>query len=100
MHRPRYLELIDELRWIARRELIFGGHIHIGMDDPEKAVYVADGMRGYLPLLLAMSSNSPFWRGRATGMMSSRTPVFRAFPRVGVPPTTAAGRSTPTGSSR
>ncbi len=86
VHRPRYLELIDELRWIARRELIFGGHIHIGMDDPEKAVYVADGMRGYLPLLLAMSSNSPFWRGRATGMMSSRTPVFRAFPRVGVPP--------------
>jgi glutamate---cysteine ligase / carboxylate-amine ligase len=43
-------------------------------------------MRGYLPLLLGMSSNSPFWRGRATGMMSSRTPIFRAFPRVGVPP--------------
>lgn len=84
--RPRYMELIDELRWIARRELIFGGHIHIGIDDAEKAVYVADGIRGYLPLLLGMSSNSPFWRGRATGMMSSRTPVFRAFPRVGIPP--------------
>ena len=84
--RPRYMELIDELRWIARRELIFGTHVHIGLDDPEKAIYVADGMRGYLPLLLGMSSNSPFWRGRPTGMMSSRTPVFRAFPRVGVPP--------------
>lgn len=84
--RPRYLELVDELRWIARRELIFGGHIHVGIDDPEKAVYVADGMRGYLPLLLGMSANSPFWRGNATGMMSARTPVFRAFPRVGVPP--------------
>jgi carboxylate-amine ligase len=43
-------------------------------------------MRGYLPLLLGMSSNSPLWRGRKTGMMSSRTPVFRAFPRVGIPP--------------
>jgi carboxylate-amine ligase len=56
------------------------------MDDPEKAIYVADGMRGFLPLLLGMSSNSPLWRGRTTGMMSSRTPVFRAFPRVGIPP--------------
>lgn len=84
--RPRYTELIDELRWIARRELIFGAHIHIGMDHPDKAIYVADGLRGYVPLLLGMSTNSPFWRGRATGMMSSRTPVFRAFPRVGVPP--------------
>jgi glutamate---cysteine ligase / carboxylate-amine ligase len=84
--RPRYRELIGELRWIAQRELIFGTHIHIGIDDAEKAIYVADGMRGYLPLLLGMSSNSPFWRGRATGMMSSRTPIFRTFPRVGIPP--------------
>jgi carboxylate-amine ligase len=83
---PRYRELIEELRWIARRELIFGTHVHVGIDDAEKAIYVADGMRGYLPLLLGMSSNSPLWRGNVTGMMSSRTPVFRAFPRVGVPP--------------
>jgi len=86
VERQRYLELIEELRWIAQRELIFGTHIHVGMDDAEKAIYVADGIRSYLPLLLGMSSNSPFWRGRATGMMSSRTPVFRTFPRVGVPP--------------
>ena len=84
--RERYRELIAELRWIAQREVIFGTHIHVGIDDAEKAIYVADGMRGYLPLLLGMSSNSPFWRGRATGMMSSRTPVFRTFPRVGIPP--------------
>jgi carboxylate-amine ligase len=83
---PRYLELIAELGWVAQRELIFGTHVHVGIDDAEKAVYVADGMRGYLPLLLGMSSNSPLWRGKPTGMMSSRTPIFRAFPRVGVPP--------------
>ena len=83
---PRYQELAAELGWIAQRELIFGTHVHVGIDDAEKAIYVADGMRGYLPLLLGMSSNSPLWRGKTTGMMSSRTPVFRAFPRVGIPP--------------
>jgi glutamate---cysteine ligase / carboxylate-amine ligase len=83
---PRYNELAAELRWIAEQELIFGTHVHVGIDDPEKAIYVADGMRGYLPLLLGMSSNSPLWQGKTTGMMSSRTPVFRAFPRVGIPP--------------
>jgi carboxylate-amine ligase len=84
--RPRYKELAAELSWIAEQELIFGMHVHVGIDDAEKAIYVADGMRGYLPLLLGMSSNSPLWRGKTTGMMSSRTPVFRAFPRVGIPP--------------
>src|SRR3954451_22676617 len=84
--RPRYKELAAELSWIAEQELIFGTHVHVGIDDAEKAIYVADGMRGYLPLLLGMSSNSPLWRGKTTGMMSSRTPVFRAFPRVGIPP--------------
>jgi len=83
---PRYKELAAELRWIAEQELIFGTHVHVGIDDAEKAVYVADGMRGYLPLLLGMSSNSPLWQGKTTGLMSSRTPVFRAFPRVGIPP--------------
>jgi carboxylate-amine ligase len=84
--RPRYKRLAAELSWIAEQELIFGTHVHVGIDDAEKAIYVADGMRGYLPLLLGMSSNSPLWRGKTTGMMSSRTPVFRAFPRVGIPP--------------
>jgi glutamate---cysteine ligase / carboxylate-amine ligase len=86
VERPRYRELVAELGYVARQELIFGTHVHVGMDDPDKAIYVADGMRRYLPLLLALSSNSPFWRGRETGMMSARTPVFRAFPRVGIPP--------------
>ena len=86
VERERYKELAEELGWIARQELIFGTHVHVGIDDPEKAIYVADGIRGYLPLLLGMSSNSPLWRGEVTGMMSSRTPVFRSFPRVGIPP--------------
>jgi carboxylate-amine ligase len=84
--RPRYLELIEELGFIARQELIFGTHVHVAVDGPDRAIYVADGIRLFLPLLLALSANSPFWRGNLTGMMSSRTPVFRAFPRAGIPP--------------
>ena len=84
--RPRYQEIASELAYIARRELIFGTHVHVGVEGADRAVYIADGIRRYIPLLLALSSNSPFWRGEPTGMMSSRTPIFRAFPRVGVPP--------------
>jgi glutamate---cysteine ligase / carboxylate-amine ligase len=86
VERPRYEELVEELSFIARQELIFGTHVHVAIDDPDRAIYVADGLRRYLPLLLALSANSPFWRGMQTGMMSSRTPVFRAFPRAGIPP--------------
>jgi carboxylate-amine ligase len=84
--RPRYRALVSQLRWIARQELIFGVHVHVGVDDPDKAVHVANGMRVHLPLLLALSANSPFWRADHTGLLSTRTPVFRAFPRVGIPP--------------
>ncbi len=86
VQRERYIELVKELTFIADRELIFGTHIHVGMNSPDEAIYVADGIRRYLPLLLALSSNSPYWEGHATGMHSARTPVFRAFPRSGVPP--------------
>ena len=84
--RPRYRELAAELQYIARQELIFGTHVHVGIEGPDRAVYVADGIRRYLPLMLALSANSPFWRGSATGMMSARTAIFRAFPRCGIPP--------------
>jgi glutamate---cysteine ligase / carboxylate-amine ligase len=84
--RPRYRELISALRFVARQELIFGLHVHVGLDDPDKAIHVANGMRVHLPVLLALSANSPFWRADATGLMSTRTPIFRAFPRVGIPP--------------
>ena len=83
--RPRYRDLISALRFVARQELIFGLHVHVGVDDPDKAIHVANGMRVHLPVLLALSANSPFWRADATGLMSTRTPIFRAFPRVGHP---------------
>jgi len=86
VERPRYEELVDELGWIARQELIFGTHVHVGVIGADRAIYVADAIRQHLPLLLALSANSPCWRGEVTGMMSSRTPVFRAFPRAGIPP--------------
>jgi glutamate---cysteine ligase / carboxylate-amine ligase len=85
--RPRYRDLVAALRFVARQELIFGVHVHVGVDDPDKAIHVANGMRVHVPLLLALSANSPFWRADATGLLSTRTPIFRAFPRVGIPPT-------------
>jgi glutamate---cysteine ligase / carboxylate-amine ligase len=85
--RSRYRDLIAALRFVARQELIFGQHVHVGVDDPDKAIHVANGMRVHLPLLLALSANSPFWRAQATGLQSTRMPIFRAFPRVGIPPT-------------
>jgi carboxylate-amine ligase len=84
--RLRYRELVNALRFVARQELIFGLHVHVGVDDADKAIHVANGMRVHLPVLLALSANSPFWRGDGTGMASTRLPIFRAFPRVGVPP--------------
>ncbi|MGH2837249.1 MAG: carboxylate-amine ligase, partial [Thermoleophilaceae bacterium] len=84
--RPRYRDLVAGLQFVARQELIFGVHVHVGVDDPDKAVYVANGMRVHLALLLALSANSPFWRADQTKLLSTRTPIFRAFPRVGIPP--------------
>ena len=84
--RTRYRDLVAALRFVARQELIFGVHVHVGIDDPDKAIHVANGMRVHIPLLLALSANSPFWRADATGLLSTRTPIFRAFPRVGIPP--------------
>jgi carboxylate-amine ligase len=84
--RERYRDLIDSLRFVARQELIFGLHVHVGLDDRDKAIHVANGMRVHVPILLALSANSPFWRGDRTGLASTRMPIFRAFPRVGIPP--------------
>jgi carboxylate-amine ligase len=83
---PRYRELIAALKFIARQEIIFGLHVHVGIDDAEKAIHVANGMRVHVPVLLALSANSPYWRSDATGLASTRMPIFRAFPRVGIPP--------------
>src|SRR5215212_7459479 len=84
--RTRYRDLIAALRFVARQELIFGMHVHVGLDDPDMAIHVANGMRVHVGALLAISANSPFWRADSTGLQSTRTPIFRAFPRVGIPP--------------
>jgi carboxylate-amine ligase len=84
--RDRYRHLVDQLQYIARRELIFGLHIHVAVDDPEKAIQIVNGLLAHLPAFLALSASSPFWRGEATGLASSRQMVFAAFPRSGPPP--------------
>jgi len=84
--RDRYRNLVDQLQYIARRELIFGMHVHVAVDDPEKAIQVVNGLLPQLGPLLALSASSPFWRGEPTGLSSSRQMVFAAFPRSGPPP--------------
>jgi carboxylate-amine ligase len=84
--KDRYRALIDQLQYIARRELIFGMHVHVAVDDPEKAIQVVNGLLPQLAPLLALSASSPFWRGEPTGLASSRQMVFSAFPRSGPPP--------------
>ena len=84
--KDRYHVLIDQLQYVARRELIFGMHIHVAVDDPDKAVQVVNGLLPQLGPLLALSASSPFWRGEPTGLASSRQIVFSAFPRSGPPP--------------
>jgi carboxylate-amine ligase len=84
--KDRYQALIDQLQYVARRELIFGMHVHVAVDDPEKAIQVVNGLLPHIAPLLALSASSPFWRGEPTGLASSRQMVFSAFPRSGPPP--------------
>jgi carboxylate-amine ligase len=81
----RYQLVYESMRELARREPTFALHVHVGVADPERAIVLMNRMRTHLPLLLALSANSPFWQARHTGMASARTPIFQAFPRVGVP---------------
>src|SRR6266496_4328686 len=84
--KDRYRALVDQMQYVARRELIFGLHIHVAVDDAEKAVQVVNGLLPQLGPLLALSASSPFWRGEPTGLRSSRQMIFAAFPRSGPPP--------------
>jgi carboxylate-amine ligase len=84
--RDRYRNLVDQLQYVARRELIFGLHIHVAVDDAEKGIAVLSALLVHLSDLLALSANSPFWRAEATGLASSRQMIFAAFPRSGPPP--------------
>jgi glutamate---cysteine ligase / carboxylate-amine ligase len=84
--RDRYRALVDQMQYVARRELIFGLHVHVAVDDPDKAINVVNGLLLDLPVLLGLSASSPFWRGEPTGLASTRQPIFAAFPRSGPPP--------------
>jgi len=84
-HGARYQSIYDSMRELARREPTFALHVHVALPDAEAAVRALTAMRAHLPVLLALSGNSPFWQGRLTGLASTRTPVFGGFPRVGIP---------------
>ena len=96
--KDRYRQLVDQLQYIARRELIFGMHVHVAVDDPDKAIKVMNGLLPQLGPLLALSASSPFWRGEPTGLASSRQMVFASFPRSGPPRASGITRTTPTSS--
>ena len=82
---PRYEEFVQKYGWAVRRLLTFGMHVHVGMDSKEKAVAVHDEIRKYLPLILALSACSPFWRGKDTELYCSRLSVFQGLPNTGLP---------------
>jgi carboxylate-amine ligase len=81
----RHQTVYGLMRELARREPTFGLHVHVGVADPDAAVTLYNRLRPHLPLLLALSANSPYWQGRDSGLSSARTPIFQAFPRVGIP---------------
>jgi carboxylate-amine ligase len=81
----RYAEVYRSMRELAHREPTFALHVHVGLLDPDQAIVALNRMRAHLPLLLALSANSPFWQGRDAGLASARTSVFQAFPRTGLP---------------
>lgn len=82
---PRYKTIVEDLQLVARANLIFGLHVHIGIEEHETAIHLMNAARYFLPHLLALSTNSPFWRGMNTGLKSYRCKVFDKFPRTNIP---------------
>ena len=83
---PRYDQLIDEMKDVARSNLIFGMHVHVAIPNREEGLQIMNVARYFLPHLYALSTNSPFWEGRDTGFKSFRSKIFDKFPRTGIPP--------------
>lgn len=81
----RYRSLVQDMQDVVRALTIFGLHVHIGVDDRQRAIEIMNEARYFLPHLLALSTNSPFWRGRQTGLHSYRCVVWNRFPRTGIP---------------
>jgi glutamate---cysteine ligase / carboxylate-amine ligase len=82
---PRYQTIVEDMKIVARSNLIFGLHVHVGVEDRETAIQIMNGARYFLPHILAISTNSPFWRGIETGLKSYRCKVFDKFPRTNIP---------------
>lgn len=83
---PRYEGLVNLLQEMARRLVTFGLHVHVGVDSGDKAVMICDRILQHLPTLLAMTSSSPFWEGRLTGLQSYRSKIMEVLPTAGLPP--------------
>lgn len=83
--KDRYKVLVDDLQDVARGNLIFGMHVHVGIEDQDLAIDLINQARYFLPHLLAISCSSPFWLGRNTGLKSNRSSIFKNFPRTGIP---------------
>jgi len=81
----RYHTIVEDMKMVARANLIFGLHVHIGVEDRETAIQLMNGARYFLPHILALSANSPFWLGMETGLRSYRCKVFDKFPRTNIP---------------
>jgi glutamate---cysteine ligase / carboxylate-amine ligase len=82
---PRYAQVVEDLQQVARANLIFGLHVHVGIEDREAAIRIMNSIRYFLPHILALSTNSPFWLGMDTGYKSYRAKVFENFPRTNLP---------------
>jgi carboxylate-amine ligase len=83
----RYARVVEDMQLIARANLVFGLHVHIGIEDRNTAIHIMNSMRYFLPHILALSTNSPFWMGMNSGFKSYRCKVFERFPRTGIPDT-------------
>lgn len=83
---PRYRELIESMQWPARRLLICGLHVHVGVRDGARAITIINELRRHLPLFLALSSSSPYFEGDDSGLASTRSKVFESLPTAGLPP--------------
>src|SRR5271154_6712782 len=86
----RYKRVVEDLQLVARANLVFGLHVHVGIEDREAAIRLMNSMRYFLPHILALSTNSPFWRGMKTCLKSYRAKVFDKFPRTNIPDTFAS----------
>ena len=83
--KPRYRSQLDRIQYPQHRNTTAGLHLHVGVDDPDKAVWIANEIRWSLPMLLALSANSPFWCGCDTGLHSARATIFENLPNTGIP---------------